>query len=304
MTQRPARARRTVLSVPASSERFLASSVGLDVDQVFLDLEDAVAPAAKDEARRLAVEALRSRTWKAPTVSVRVNGWATPWTHRDLIDVVAGAGSRVDTVFLPKVTSPGQVEALDLLLTQLERVHGLEVGRIGIEVLLEDSLALTRADDIAAASPRLEALHVGPGDLMASLGLPSLLVGGLGHGYPGDPLHHAYARILVAARARGLQAVDGPYVAVHDVAGFRDSAGRAAALGYDGKWVLHPAQIAAGSEAFTPSPETLARARAMIEAAQRGAASGVGAVLLGAEMIDEAGVSLAQGIVERGRRKT
>lgn len=304
MTQRPARSRRTVLSVPASSERFLDKSVGLDVDQVFLDLEDGVAAAAKDEARSRAVEALRARTWLAPTVSVRVNGWATPWTHRDVIDVVAGAGGRLDTVFLPKVTSPGQVEALDLLLTQVERLHGLAVGRIGIEVLLEDAVALTRADDIAAASPRLEALHVGPGDLMASLGLPSLLVGGLSDGYPGDPLHHAYARILVAARARGLQAVDGPYVAVHDVAGFLASAGRAAALGYDGKWVLHPAQIAAGTEAFTPSPEALARAEEMVAAAARGAASGVGAVLLGDEMVDEAGVSLAQATLARGRRST
>ena len=304
MTQRPARARRTVLSVPASSERFLGKSVGLDVDQVFLDLEDGVAAVAKDEARSRAVEALRSCTWLAPTVSVRVNGWATPWTYRDVIDVVAGAGDRLDTVFLPKVTSPGQVEALDLLLTQLERAHGLAVGRIGIEVLLEDAVALTRADDIAAASPRLEALHVGPGDLMASLGLRSLLVGGLSHGYPGDPLHHAYARILVAARARGLQAVDGPYVAVHDLAGFLASAGRAAALGYDGKWVLHPAQIAPGTETFTPSPEALARAEAMVAAAARGAASGIGAVLLGDEMVDEAGVSLAQATLARGRRST
>ncbi|MBB1517485.1 CoA ester lyase [Tessaracoccus sp. MC1679] len=304
MNQRPARARRTVLSIPASSERFLDKSVGLDVDQVFLDLEDGVAAAAKDEARSRAVETLRARTWLAPTVSVRVNGWATPWTYRDVIDVVAGAGDRLDTVFLPKVTSPGQVEALDLLLTQLERAHGLAVGRIGIEVLLEDAVALTRADDIASASPRLEALHMGPGDLMASLGLPSLLVGGLSGGYPGDPLHHAYARILVAARARGLQAVDGPYVAVHDAAGFRASAGRAAALGYDGKWVLHPAQIAAGAEAFTPSPEALARAEAMVAAAARGAASGIGAVLLGDEMVDEAGVSLAQATLARGRRST
>lgn len=304
MTQRPARARRTVLSVPASSERFLGKSVGLDVDQVFLDLEDGVAAGAKDEARSRAMEALRSRTWLAPTVSVRVNGWATPWTYRDVIDVVSGAGGRLDTVLLPKVTSPGQVEALDLLLTQLERANGLAVGRIGIEVLLEDAVALTRADDIAAASPRLEALHVGPGDLMASLGLPSLLVGGLSDGYPGDPLHHAYGRILVAARARGLQAVDGPYVAVHDLAGFRASAGRAAALGYDGKWVLHPAQIAPGTESFTPSPEALARAEAMVAAAARGAASGIGAVLLGDEMVDEAGVSLAQATLARGRRST
>lgn len=302
MTQRPARARRTVLSVPASSDRFVGRSVELDVDQVMLDLEDGVAATAKDGARAGAVEALRAWAWRAPTVSVRVNGWATPWTHRDVIDLVAGAGGRLDTVVLPKVAGAAHVQALDLLLTQLERLHGLPVGRIGIEALIEDAGALTRADEIAAASPRLEALHVGPGDLMASLGLASLSVGALPDGYPGDPLHHAYARILVAARTRGLQAVDGPFVAVRDPAGFRAAARRAAALGYDGKWVLHPAQVEAGNAEFTPSDATLARAEAMVAAASRAALTGVGAVMLGEEMVDEAGVNLAKATLARVRR--
>ncbi len=304
MTQRPARARRTVLSVPGSSDRFLTRSVDLDVDQVLLDLEDGVAASAKDHARVAVVDALRGLRWRAPTVSVRVNGWASPWTHRDVIDVVSGAGAHLHSVVLPKVTSAGQVEALDLLLTQLERLHGLPVGRIAIEALIEDAPALTRVEAIAASSPRLEALHVGPGDLMASLGLPSLRVGALGDGYPGDPLHHAYARILVAARASGLQAVDGPYTAVHDVAGFRDSARRAAALGYDGKWVLHPGQIGAGTEVFTPSAEAAARAEAMVAAAAAAAERRVGAVMLEAEMVDQAGVNLAQATLARVRRST
>lgn len=302
MTHRLARARRTVLSVPASSAKFIARSVSLGADQVFLDLEDGVAASAKQEARDGAAEAPRTLTWLAPTVSVRVNGWATAWTHRDVIDVVGAAGGRLDTVLLPKVTSPGHVEALDLLLTQLERTHALPVGRIGIEALIEDAVALTRIDEIAASSPRLEALHLGPGDMMASLGLPALQVGVLAESYPGDPLHHVYARILVAARARGLQVVDGPFVAVHDLDGFRASAARAAALGYDGKWVLHPAQIEAGNDAFTPTERALARADAMLAAATRAGEAGVGAVMSGGEMVDEAGVSLAKAIVARVRR--
>ncbi|OCL36447.1 citrate (pro-3S)-lyase [Tessaracoccus lapidicaptus] len=302
MTHRPARARRTVLSVPASSDRFIDKSRHLAVDQVFLDLEDGVAAAAKDDARARAVAALRAGGWTAPTVSVRVNGWATVWTHRDVIDVVTGAGDLLDTVLLPKVEGPGHVEALDLLLTQLERAAGLEVGRIGIEALIEDAGALVRADAIAASSPRLEALHLGPGDMMAALGMPSLQVGGLVDGYPGDALHHVYGRILVAARARGLQAVDGPYVAVRDEDGFRAAARRAAALGYDGKWVLHPAQVAAGTEIFTPDDETVARAEAMVAVAARAADERVGAVMLDDEMVDEAGVSLAKATLARVRR--
>lgn len=302
MTHRPARSRRTVLSVPASSRRFIEKSTSLEVDHVFLDLEDGVAPAAKDEARTQAVESLRTRSWRAPTVSVRVNGWATEWTYRDVTEVVAGAGDRVDTILLPKTASPGHVEALDLLLSQLERAHGLPVGRIGIETLIEDAGALVRADAIAAASVRLEALHIGPGDLMASLGIPSLQVGALADGYPGDALHHAYGMVLVAARAHGLQAVDGPYVAVRDEEGFRAAARRAAALGYDGKWVLHPAQVAAGTEIFTPDEQTLARAEAMLNVAARAAQEKVGAVMLGDEMVDEAGVSLAKATLARVRR--
>lgn len=302
MTFRPARARRTVLSVPASSQRFIAKSTELDVDQVFLDLEDGVSAGAKDEARAGAVEALRSLSWPVPTVSVRVNGWATAWTHRDVIDIVGGAGEYIDTLLLPKVSTPGQVEALDLLLTQVERAHDLEPGRIGIEALIEDAAALVAVDAIAAASPRLEALHLGPGDMMASLGMPSLQVGELADGYPGDALHHVYGRILVAARARGLQAIDGPYVAVRDEAGFRAAARRAAAMGLDGKWVLHPAQVGPGTEIFTPDRDSVARAEAMVEVAARAAEEQVGAVMLDAEMVDEAGVNLAKATLARARR--
>lgn len=291
-----------MLSVPASSQRFIEKSTSLDVDHVFLDLEDGVSAGAKGEARALAVDALRTRSWAAPTVSVRVNGWATEWTHRDVIETVGGAGDRIDTLLLPKVSTPGQVEALDLLLTQVERASGLPVGGIGIEALIEDAAALVAVDEIAAASPRLEALHLGPGDMMASLGLQSLQVGELADGYPGDALHHVYGRILVAARARGLQAIDGPYVAVRDEEGFRAAGRRAAAMGFDGKWVLHPAQVGPGAEIFTPDRETVARAEAMVQVAAHAAEELVGAVMLDQEMVDEAGVNLAKATLARARR--
>lgn len=299
MTSRPPRARRTILAVPGSSERFIAKSTGLRVDEVFLDLEDGVAVGAKKDARGQIVEALTTRTWEAPTVAVRVNDWTTPWTYGDVLEVIGGAGARVDAVILPKVSTPGHVEALDLLLTQVEREHGLAVGRIGIEAIIEDARGLAAVQAIAAASPRLESLTMGPGDMMASLGMPGLGVGALVEGYPGDPLQHVFAQILVAARAHGLQAIDGPFVGIHDVDGFRAAARRVAALGYDGKWVLHPAQVEAGMEVFTPSEEAIERARAMVDAADRAAEEGIGAVMLGDEMVDEAGVKLARTLLAR-----
>ena len=244
MTSRPARVRRTVLAVPGSSDRFVAKARGLGVDAVFLDLEDAVAPAVKVASRRRIVEALNDPAgFAAPTLTVRVNDWTTPWTHGDVIEVVTGAGARIDCLVLPKCTSAAEVKALDLLLTQVEHLAGLPGGRIGLEVQIEDAVGLLHVAEIAAASPRLESLVFGPGDFMASLGMGGLSVGSQPAGYPADAFHHVLMSILVAARAHGLQAIDGPFVAIRDVEGFRRSAELSAALGYDGKWVLHPAQV-------------------------------------------------------------
>ncbi len=302
---RRAAVRRTVLAVPGSSDRFIAKARTLGVDALFLDLEDAVAPAVKEESRHRIVAALNDPAgFTAPTVTVRVNDWTTPWTYADVIDVVTGAGARIDALVLPKCASAAQVKALDLLLTQVEQVAGLEVGGIGLEVQIEDALGLLHVNEIAAASPRLESLVFGPGDFMASLGMGSLNVGAQPRGYPADAFHHVLMSILIAARARGLQAIDGPYVAIRDVVGFRRSAEASAALGYDGKWVLHPDQVAAGNEIYSPDADDFERARRITDAyAQATARAGgaVGAIVVDDEMVDEAGVKLATAILARGQ---
>lgn len=303
-TDPSAQVRRTVLAVPGSSERFLTKARGLAADAVFLDLEDAVAPPAKAEARRLIVAAL-AEDWAAPIVTVRVNDWTTEWTYADVVEVVGAAGARINAVVLPKVQSREHIVALDLLLTQVERTHGLAVGRIGIEAQIEDAQGLLNAAAIAGASPRMRSLVFGPGDFMASVGMASTNVGEQPEGYDrGDAFHHVLFSILVAARAHGLAAIDGPYVAIRDVEGFRRSARASAALGYDGKWVLHPDQIAAGNEIFTPRQADFERSLRMIEAyaaATAEAGGAVGAIVVDDEMVDEAGMKVAQRIVAKGR---
>lgn len=296
--------RRTVLAVPGSSDRFLTKALGIGVDAVFLDLEDAVAPAAKAEARGRVIEYLH-RDWTAPTVTVRVNDWTTEWTYNDVIEVVGGAGDRIDALVLPKVQGPDHIRALDLLLTQVERTHGLPVGRIGIEAQIEDARGLLNAEAIAGASPRMQSLVYGPGDFAASMGMPSLNVGAQPVGYElADAYHHVLMSILVAARAHGIAALDGPYVAIRDVEGFTAAARRSAALGYDGKWVLHPAQVAAGNDVFSPDQAAYDRAErimARYAAATSAAGGAVGAIVVDDEMVDEAGMKLAAVVAARGR---
>ena len=298
------RPRRTCLSVPGSNPMMIEKAKGLLADEVFLDLEDAVAPDAKATARARVGAALASPGWAGQLRGVRVNDWTTPWTHRDVIEVVSAAGPHLEVVVLPKVTDAHHVHALDLLLTQLERSHGLPVGRIGIDVQIEDARGLRNIDAIAAA-PRVQALVLGPADLMASLNMRTLVVGEQPQGYDvGDAYHHVLMTILVAARARGIAAIDGPYLKVRDVEAFRRVAGRSAALGYDGKWVLHPDQIAAGNEIFSPRQDEYDRAELVLEAYEwhTSTAGGLrGAVMLGDEMIDEASRKMALVVVSKGR---
>ncbi|EKF22778.1 hpcH/HpaI aldolase/citrate lyase family protein [Mycolicibacterium hassiacum DSM 44199] len=282
----------------------IAKAKGLPADEVFLDLEDAVAPDAKEEARAQVAAALAEPGWSGQLRGVRVNDWTTPWTHADVIEVVSVAGAFLDIVVLPKVSDVSHIHALDLLLTQLEQKHGLPVGRIGIEAQIENAQGLTNIDAIAAG-PRVQALVLGPADMSASLNMRTLEVGEQPEGYDvGDAHHYVLMRILVAARAHGVLAIDGPYLKVRDVEGFRRVAGRSAALGYDGKWVLHPDQIAAGNEVFSPRQEDYDRAELILEAYEwhtSRAGGARGAVMLGDEMIDEASRKMALVIAGKGR---
>jgi citrate lyase subunit beta / citryl-CoA lyase len=303
VTERVFRSRRTCLAVPGSNPKFLAKAQQLPVDEVFLDLEDAVAPAQKADARAAVAGALRSGDWGNKVRAVRINDVTTAWAYRDVIDIVEQAGEFLDVIVLPKVTSPEQLSWLDLLLGQVESAMGYPVGEIGIEAQIEDAAGLAAVDQIAAASPRLEALVFGPADFMASLGMRSLEIGAQPAGYAGgDAFHYPHLRILVAARARGLQAIDGPYAAIHDGDGLRRSAASVAALGYDGKWVLHPGQVDIVNAEFSPAQAAYDRAEKILEAYEYAATvQGRGAAMLDGEMIDEASRKLALVAAARGR---
>lgn len=298
------RLRRTCLSVPGSSAKMIEKAKTLPADQVFLDLEDAVAVDAKEQARTRVAVALAEPGWAGQLRGVRVNDWTTPWTYSDVIEVVSTAGAALDVIILPKVPDVSHVHALDLLLTQLEITHGLPVGRIGIEPQIEDVTGLTNVDAIAAG-PRVRALVLGPADLMASLNMRTLVVGEQPEGYDvGDAYHHVMMRILIAARVHGIAAIDGPFLKVRDVDAFRAVAGRTAALGYDGKWVLHPDQIAAGNEIFSPRQADYDHAELILEAYDwhtSHAGGARGAAMLGQEMIDEASRKMALVIAGKGR---
>jgi citrate lyase subunit beta/citryl-CoA lyase len=275
----------------------------LPADEVFLDLEDAVAPVAKPAARAAVVEALIHGDWSGKTRVVRINDADTGWAHEDVLQVVRGAGAHLDCIMLPKVEQLAHIHWLDLLLTQLERELGLPAGKIGIEAQIEGPAGLSEIDAIAAASPRTETLIFGPGDFMAAMKMPALTIGKPGAaGY--DPFDTVLMTIAMTARKHGLQPIDGPFAVIRDVEGFRGAAERAAAYGYDGKWVLHPGQIAAANQVFAPSQADYDKAELIIEAYAHHtseAGGGTGAVMLGDEMIDEASSKLALVTAERGR---
>ncbi|WP_194891055.1 HpcH/HpaI aldolase/citrate lyase family protein [Catenulispora pinisilvae] len=301
---RPQRPRRSCLAVPGSNPRFLEKAQGLPADQVFLDLEDACAPLAKPEARHTIVKFLNEGDWTGKARVVRVNDWTTEWTYRDVVTVVEGAGANLDAIMLPKVQNAAQVQALDLLLTQIEKTMGFEVGKIGIEAQIENAAGLVNVDEIAAASPRLETIIFGPADFMASINMKSLVVGALIPGYPADPYHYILMRILMAARMHNLQAIDGPFLQIRDVDAFREVAGRSAALGFDGKWVLHPGQVEAANEIYSPAQEDYDHAELILDAYDyytSEAGGKKGSAMLGEEMIDEASRKMALVIAGKGR---
>lgn len=289
--------------MPGSSAKLIAKSRDLRVDQVFLDLEDSVAPIAKDDARERVVEALLAGEWLAPTKVVRINDIGTQWAYQDVVRIVEGAGARLDCIMLPKVESAAQVSWLDILLTQIEKACGLDVGRLGIEAQIENAEGLVHVNEIAA-HPRVETIVFGPADFMASVNMRSLVVGDQPPGYEADAYHYILMRILMAARAHRKQAIDGPYGRIKDSDGYLKAASRSAALGFDGKWVLHPAQIDAANDTYGVSQSDFDRAELILQAydyftsAEGGA---VGAAMLGDEMIDEASRKMALPIALKGR---
>ena len=301
MSERVVRPRRSCLSVPGSSPKMLAKASSLPADEIFFDLEDSVAPGAKDEARANVIAALLDGDFTGKTVVVRVNGVPTKWCYRDVIDVIENAGEVVDCLMVPKVEYGTDVTFVDDLLRMIEDTNGL-ASRIGLELQIETAIGLTNIDDIANASDRAETLIFGPADMSASLGLPTVTAGLPMPGYPGDHWHYVLSRILIAARAAGLQVIDGPYLVIKDLDGFREMAMRARALGYDGKWALHPGQIDVLNEVFTPSQDEYDKSEAVLEAyAHATDVQLTGAVMFGTEMIDEASRKMAEQLAMRGR---
>src|SRR5579864_4085483 len=277
--------RRSCLSVPGSSDRFLGKGPSVPADMTFLDLEDSVAPLEKEAARAKVVDAVKNLDWGDRVLCVRVNAWDSNWTVFDVIDVVGNAGERLDEVMLPKVQSASEVVALDLLLRQVEAHAGLPVGHIGIEAQIETARGLINVEEICAASPRLETIIFGPADFAASMEMPVLTGGVQIPEYPGDHFHYVFSKILMAGRANGLQVIDGPYLFVRDLDGLRDFTQRTRILGYDGKWALTPDQATVLNEVFSPSQEQFDRAWDIVDAYRKATDEGRGAVMYGDEMI-------------------
>jgi len=296
--------RRSCLSVPGSSEKMLAKGPTLPADMVFLDMEDSVAPLEKEAARVKVVDAIKNQDWGEKILCVRVNAWDTQWTYGDIIEVVGGAGERLEEIMLPKVQSAAEVVAMDLLLTQVEKNVGLPIGHIGIEAQIETAQGLINVNEICAASSRLETVILGPVDFSASMEMPSLSGGLQIPEYPGDYFHYVFMKILMAGRANGLQVIDGPYVKVRDSEGFRDFCTRTQILGFDGKWALHPDQVTILNEMFSPTQAQFDRANDILDAYEEATTTGdrKGAVMFGDEMIDEASRKVAIKLVSRGER--
>lgn len=296
----PARQRlqRSELAVPASRPELFSKALHGDADYVFLDLEDSVAPTEKEGARAHAVRGLRDHDWRGrgKTVSLRINGLDTQYMYRDVIDVVEEAGDRLDTILIPKVGTPADVYMVDALLTQIEEARTLP-HRIGLEVLIETALGMANVEAIAQSSRRLEAMHFGVADYAASVRARTTSIGGLNPDYPGDQWHFAISRMVVACRAYGLRPLDGPFGDFNDADGYLGAARRAAALGVEGKWAIHPSQIPMANEVFTPTAAEVERARRILMAIEEAAATGRGAAQLDGKMIDAASARLAQNVV-------
>jgi len=291
------RLQRSELAVPGSNPGMFDKALAGDTDYIFLDLEDAVAPGDKEAARRNVIQALNDLDWRgaAKTVSVRVNGIDTHYFYRDVVDVLEQAGHALDTILLPKAGVAADVYLVDALTTQISAAKAIP-HRIGIEALIETALGMANVEAIAQASPRLEALHFGVADLAASLRARTVNIGGLNPDYPGDQWHAGLARLAAACRAYGLRPVDGPFGDFNDPDGYGDAARRAAALGFEGKWAIHPSQIPLANEVFSPSDTEVDKASRILEALEQAEAAGRGAAQLDGRMIDAASARMAANV--------
>ena len=292
------RLQRSELAVPASNPAMIDKAADSAADYVFLDLEDAVAPPEKEKARKLAIQALNDIDWaaKGKTISVRINGLDTHYMYRDVVDVMEQAGDRVHTLLVPKVGVPADLYMVEAMVNQIEQGCGLST-RVGLEALIETALGMANVEAIAQFGGRLEALHFGVGDYAASLRARTTVIGGQNPDYPGDIWHAGLARMIVACRAYGLRAIDGPFGDIADPEGYQAAAKRAAALGCEGKWAIHPTQIAAANDVFSPPEAEVTRARRIIEELRRAEAEGRGAATLDGKMIDAASEKMANNVL-------
>ena len=296
------RLRRSLLAVPASSMKMMQKAVTTDADAVFLDLEDAVAAPEKEAARDLAITAITDIDWRGAgkTISLRINGLDTNWTVADLVTVVGQAGAKLDTIIIPKLGSPEDLYAVDMVVTQLAGAGGFEPP--ALEGLIETAAGVSNLEAITKynrdiGKPRLEALHFGAGDYAATVSARTVEIGGLNPDYPGDQFHFAVSRIVAASRANGIIPMDSAYGDFNDPEGYTAAAKRAAAIGMNGKWAIHPSQIALANDEFSPSSKEVERARAILVALDEAASEGRGAVRFEGKMIDAANERMVRAIL-------
>jgi len=309
----PARLNRSELAVPGSQPQFFEKAAKGPADVIFLDLEDAVAPDEKEKARKNIIQGLHDIDWRGKTVSIRINGLDTHYMYRDVVDVVEQAGDKLDLIMIPKIGTAADVYALDMLVTQIETAKGFK-KRIGFELIVETALGMQNVTAIAGASRRLESLHFGVADYAASTRARTTNIGGANPDYAvltdpdeegrrglhwGDMWHYAIARMVVAARANGLRPIDGPFGDFSDPDGYKAAGRRAAALGCEGKWAIHPSQVALANEAFTPSAKEVERARRILAAMEQAKREGRGAVALDGRLIDIASIRQAEVLVKK-----
>jgi len=312
----PARLNRSELAVPGSSPKLFEKAAKSAADVIFLDLEDAVAPDDKPQARKNIIEAINDVDWGNKTLAVRINGLDTHYMYRDVVDVVENAGERIDLIMIPKVGTASDVYAVDMLVTQIEAAKGRK-KRIGFELIIETALGMANIDEIATASKRNESLHFGVADYAASTKAQTTGIGGPNPSYGiltdkdgdkprdyhwGDMWHYATARMVVAARAAGLRPVDGPFGDFSDPEGCKAHARRAAVLGCEGKWAIHPSQIALANEVFSPSDAEIAKAKRILEAMVQAQKEGRGAVALDGKLIDFASIRQAEVMVKKAEQ--